>query len=83
MAGWHHQCNGCELGQTSKDSKGGRPVVLQFMRSQIVGHDWETEQPQNGYCQNYFSNSPLMTQYLFVLVKAIDLTLSFGKIRMT
>ena len=36
-----------------------------------------------GHCQNYISNSPLMTQYLFVLVKPIDLTLSFGKIRMT
>ena len=57
--------------------------MLQSMESQKVGHNWETEQPQNGYCQNYFSNSPLMTQYLFVLVNAIDLTLSFGKIRMT
>ena len=26
MAGWHHQCNGHELGQTSEDGEGqGRP----------------------------------------------------------
>ena len=24
MAGWHHQCNGHELGQTSGDGKGQR-----------------------------------------------------------
>ena len=43
MAGWHHQCNGHELGQTSGDGT-GRPGVLQSMGSQTVGHDWATEQ---------------------------------------
>ena len=27
MAGWHHQCNGCELGQTSGDGEGQRGLV--------------------------------------------------------
>ena len=27
MAGWHHQCNGCELGQTSGDGEGQRGRV--------------------------------------------------------
>ena len=31
MAGWHHQCNGHELGQTSGDGEGRRTGVLQSM----------------------------------------------------
>ena len=27
MAGWHHQCNGHELGQTSGDAEGQRGLV--------------------------------------------------------
>ena len=27
MAGWHHQCNGHELGQTSGDGEGQRGLV--------------------------------------------------------
>ena len=46
MAGWYHQCNGHELGQTSGDSEGQRDM-LQSMRSQRVGHDWVTEQQQH------------------------------------
>ena len=44
MAGWHHQCNGHELGQTPGDGQGPRPGVLQSMRLQRVRHDWATEQ---------------------------------------
>ena len=39
MAGWHHRCNGHELGQTPGDGEGQRPSVLQSMGSQRVGHD--------------------------------------------
>ena len=44
MAGWHHRCNGHELGQTPGDGEGQRPSVLQSMGSQRVGHDWVTQQ---------------------------------------
>ena len=27
MAGWHHQCNGHELGQTLRDGEGQRGLV--------------------------------------------------------
>ena len=40
MAGWHHQCNGHKLGQTSGDG------ILQSMELQRVRHDWVTEQQQ-------------------------------------
>ena len=43
MVGWHHRCNGHELGQTSGDGEGQRPGMLQSMRSQRVGHSWVTE----------------------------------------
>ena len=44
MAGWHHQCNGHELGQTSGDEWGTRrPGVLQSMGSQRTGHKLVTE----------------------------------------
>ena len=35
------------LGKLWEIVREGRPGVLQSMRSQIVGHDWETEQQQN------------------------------------
>ena len=44
MAGWHHQLDGRESGWTLGVGDGqGRPVVLRFMGSQRVGHDWATE----------------------------------------
>ena len=48
MAGWHHQCNGHELGQTLEDGEGqGETGVLQFMGSQRGGlNDWATERQQ-------------------------------------
>ena len=33
MAGWHHRCNGHELGKTSGDGEGQRPGMLQSMGS--------------------------------------------------
>ena len=42
MAGWYHQCNGHELGQTFGDG-GGQEGLLQSMGSQRVGHNWATE----------------------------------------
>ena len=46
MVGWHHRLNGYEFEQTSGDSNGGRPGMLQmqFMESQRVGHGLATEQ---------------------------------------
>ena len=43
MAGWHHQWNEQELGQTpgGDEEQGG---VLQSMESQRVRHSWATEQ---------------------------------------
>ena len=47
MAGWHHQGNGQELGQTLGDGEGqGGLDMLQFMRSQKVRYNWVTEQQQ-------------------------------------
>ena len=39
MAGWHHRCNGHELGQALGDGEGqtGRPDVLQSM---AVTNSW-------------------------------------------
>ena len=48
MVGWHHRLNGYEFEQTSGDSNGGRPGMLQmqFMESQRVGHGLATEQQE-------------------------------------
>ena len=32
MAGWHHQCNGHELGQTSGDGEGQRGLACMVHR---------------------------------------------------
>ena len=39
MAGWHHQCNGNELGQTPGDGKAQGRGVLQFMGLKSTGHN--------------------------------------------
>ena len=39
MAGWHHQYNGHELGQTLGDSEGQRSGVLPSLGLQRVGQD--------------------------------------------
>ena len=56
MAGWHHQSNGHELGQTSGDGDRKRPGMLQSMESQRVGHDWATEQQTSSSVLEFFSN---------------------------
>ena len=45
MAGWHHWLDAHEFGWTPGvgDGQTGRPGMLQFMGSQIVGHNWVTE----------------------------------------
>ena len=43
MAGWHHQLHGHELEWTPGVGDGQGGLVLQFMGSQRVGHDWVTE----------------------------------------
>ena len=44
MAGWHHQCNGCELGQTSGDGEGQGGLACCCPWGHEVGHNWVTEQ---------------------------------------
>ena len=45
MVGWHHQCNGHELGQMLGDSRGtGRPGVLHSMGLRRARHDLAAEQ---------------------------------------
>ena len=46
MAGWHHRCNGHELGQSRGDGEIERSGLLQSMGSQRVGYDWVAEQQQ-------------------------------------
>ena len=58
MSGWHHQCEGRELGQTSGDGRTGRSGVLQSMEFQIVGHDWPTKQQSAISCPNYTQGTP-------------------------
>ena len=46
MAGWYHQCNRYELGQTLGDG-GDREAWLAVVHaSQIVRNNWETEHQQ-------------------------------------
>ena len=44
MAGWHHWCNGHELGQTSVDGEGPGGLACCSPWGHRVGHDWATEQ---------------------------------------
>ena len=44
MAGWHHWCNGHELGQTSGDGEGPGGLACCSPWGHRVGHDWATEQ---------------------------------------
>ena len=56
MAGWHHWCNGHEVGQTLEDGEEeGRPGMLQSMGSQRVGPKWVTEQQQHEDYIRYFT----------------------------
>ena len=42
MAGWHHQCNGYELGKTSGYGEGQADLVCCSPRGRKVRHDWAT-----------------------------------------
>ena len=44
MVEWHHCLNGHELEQTLGDCERQGNMALQFMGSQIIGHDLVTEQ---------------------------------------
>ena len=46
MAGWHHQCNGHELGQTSGNDERQRGLACCSPWGCRVGHNWVTEQQQ-------------------------------------
>ena len=51
ITGWNHQCNGYELGQTSRDSEGQGGLACCSPWSSIR-HDWVTEQQQQ-WSQKY------------------------------
>ena len=44
MTGWHHRCNGHELGQISGDGEGQEGLACGSPWGQRVRHDWVTEQ---------------------------------------
>ena len=48
MAGWHHQCNGHELEQTSGDGEGQVGLACCSPWGRRVRRDWATEQQQSG-----------------------------------
>ena len=52
MAGWHHQCNGHELGQTPGDDEGQTAWCVTSIGSQRVENDWATEQQQDKISSN-------------------------------
>ena len=44
MVGWHHQCNGHELGQTLGDGEGQRGLACCSSWDAKVRHNWLNEQ---------------------------------------
>ena len=44
MAGWHHQCNGHEFGQTLEIVRDREACCASVHGAERVGHDWATEQ---------------------------------------
>jgi len=46
MAGWHHQCNGHELGRTLGNGEGQGGLACCSPWGYRVGHDWATEQQE-------------------------------------
>ena len=57
MAGWHHQCNGHETGQTLGDSEGqGGLAVHRVAKSQTRLGDWTTEiYKHSNICASFFT----------------------------
>ena len=52
ISGWHHRCNGHELGQTPRDGEGQGDLA--YVRLQRVGHDWQLN--NNKYVEFTFPN---------------------------
>ena len=46
MAACHHQCNGHELGQTSRECEGQGGLACFSPWGRRVGHDWANKQQQ-------------------------------------
>ena len=66
MAGWHHQCNEHELGQTPGDGErqGGLASCSQYLVS--VEHDWATEQQQHTLFKNNLFTPNFTTSYVLI-----------------
>jgi len=58
MSGWHHECNGHELRQTSGDGEGQGGLVHCSPWGCRVGHDRVTEQKILFPSKHYFSSTP-------------------------
>ena len=64
MAGWHHQCDGHELGQTLGDDEEQWSLVCCSPQGCRVGHDWVTEQQRITLkSDNIYSMSVRYLQY--------------------
>ena len=57
MVGWHHWLSGWVWANSGRWWRTKKPVVLQSMGSQRVGHDWVTEQQQQNYSRHYYPES--------------------------
>ena len=57
MVGWHHWLNGWIWANSGRWWRIEKPVVLQSMGLQRVGHDWVTEQQQQDYSHYYCPES--------------------------
>ena len=57
MVGWHHWLSGWVWANSGRWWRTKKPVVLQSMGSQRVGHDWVTEQQQQNYSRYYYPES--------------------------
>ena len=80
MAGWHHQCNGHELGQTSGDEWGTRRLgMLQSMGSQRFGHNWVAEQQQFYLCVLACMLSHFCHVWLWTVANQAPLSTGFSR----
>ena len=52
VAGLHHRCNGHELGETLGDGEGHGGLACWSMGSGRIGHDWVSQQQQQGVGQS-------------------------------
>ena len=59
MVGWHHQFNGCELGQTPGDGEGQRirhVAVHRFVRSRTWLGNWTTRTTKASHWREYIAS---------------------------